>query len=275
MKRILVPTDFSPAADRAFHFAGLLAQRSGAELIVLHTLALPLPAFAIQPEGIQEYNQCRINEARERFAAYEERCPEGTALKTLIVNGELPDAVRDTIERHDPDLVVMGTRGATGLRSVLGTNAAAVLADCRVPVLVVPVTYTGGLPNRMVLAVEQEERESLLGPVFALQTLLGASLTTLHVAEENTSPAQRLQQTETLSGLAQKWERDFGVATVEAEVIVGNHFNESLETYVRANRIDLVAMVTHRKRGLQALFHKSLTRERAFHTQVPLLSLHA
>ncbi|RYY62511.1 MAG: hypothetical protein EOO12_13445 [Chitinophagaceae bacterium] len=275
MKRILVPTDFSPAADRAFHYAVLLAERSGAELIVLNALSLPLPAYAIQPEGIQEYNQCRVAEAGARFADYRVRCSKDIPMTTLVVNGELKDAVQNAVERYDPELLVMGTRGAEGLRTVLGTNAAAVLAACTVPVLVVPVHYSGGLPARIVLAVENEERESLLAPVFRLQALCGATLRTLHVTEENTDLVRRKERAGALSALSQKWEADFGLDVITSEVISGNDVNESLEKYVRDQQIDLVAMVTHRKRGLQALFHKSLTREQAFHTRVPLLSLHA
>ena len=41
--KILVPTDFSPAADEAFQMAQTLAQATGASVIVFH-VALP-PAF--------------------------------------------------------------------------------------------------------------------------------------------------------------------------------------------------------------------------------------
>ncbi|GAB4092527.1 universal stress protein [Flaviaesturariibacter terrae] len=273
MNRILVPTDFSPAALAALDYAVQLAARSGAEVIALHTIELPLPEYAVQPEGMQEYNQCRVAEARLRLEACYS-CYLDANLRTVLVNGELRDAVPDKALQYDADLVVMGTRGAEGLRSLLGTNTSEVLARCPVPVLVVPGAYTGSLPRKMVLAVEHEENEFLLAPLFRLQALCGASLSTVHFADEELPTPRRAERAGELELLRSKWQQDFGTEVQVAEVISGKGFHEALDQYVREQGIDLVAMVTHRKSGLGGVFRKSDTRTQAIHTRVPLLSLH-
>ncbi|RYZ20337.1 MAG: universal stress protein [Chitinophagaceae bacterium] len=275
MNTILVPTDFSPAADNALRYALQLAALSGAEVVALHTVSLPLPAYAVQPEGMLEYNQYRVQEVREHFAACHARYGDSGRFRTVLVNGRLVDSIVEKAQQYDADLVVMGTRGAEGIRTFIGTNAAAVLAACPVPVLVVPEAYAGGLPARIVLAVQQEERESLLAPVFRLRGLCGAGLRTVHFTEEETSPVERSRQEYALGSLSRKWQQDFGSETVESALIAGADFNETLERYVHEEGVNLVAMITHRKKGLPGIFQKSLTRERAFHTGVPLLSLHA
>ena len=273
MKRILVPTDFSPAADNALAYALLLAARSGGEVIALHTIELPLPEYGVQPEGLQEYNYYRVEEAHLRLKTYHSR-PGAGRLTTVLAEGDLKELVPEKALQYDADLVVMGTRGADGLRSVLGTNAAAVLGRSTVPVLVIPQSYGGALPRRMLLTVQQEENEFLLAPVFELQTLCDADLITLHITGEDT-PDEKLERRATeLAQLGNKWSRDFGTIAPASEVISGADFHETLNGFVAHQDIDLVIMVTHRKLGLQGRFQKSRTRAQAFHTRVPLLSLH-
>ncbi|RYY84898.1 MAG: universal stress protein [Chitinophagaceae bacterium] len=274
MKRILVPTDFSHAADRALDYALKLAGQNDAEVIALHTVELPLPEYAVQPEGIQDYNHYRVEEARLKLETYYSRFENTDKLTTVLVNGSVTEAVPDKALQYDVDLIVMGTRGADGIRVMLGSNASNVLTRSAVPVLVVPEAYKGGLPAKIVLAVQNQESEFLLAPVFALQALCNASLITLHFTSDEMPQQKRMERAGQLAVLRDKWEQDFGAEDVASEVISGREFNESLDRFVEEQSVDLVAMVTHRRHGLPGLFQKSLTRERAFHTRVPLLSIH-
>ncbi|RYY39346.1 MAG: hypothetical protein EOO08_10900 [Chitinophagaceae bacterium] len=274
MKRILVPTDFSPAADNALGYALQLGALSGAEVVAVHAVSLPLPEYAVQPEGIQEYNHYRVEEARLRLEALYARPDAGDKLTTVLLNGAMQELVPEKALQYDADLIVMGTRGADGLRTVLGTNAAEVLSRSAVPVLVIPDSYEGTLPRRMLLAVQHEENEFLLAPAFQLQALCGADLITLHIASEDT-PVEKLEmRAMELELLATKWSHDYGTAAPASEVVSGTDFHAALNGFVRDQDIDMVVMVTHRKTGLPGRFQKSRTREQAFQTRVPLLSLH-
>jgi len=276
MKKILVPTDFSAGADRALAYANALASHSGAEVLLLHTLELPLPQYALQPEGMQDYNHYRVVEAREQLQRYHEQHPadSGTKLTTLLAIGPTVELVVEKAEQHEADLIVMGTRGAGGLRKLLGTNAAAVLSASRIPVLIVPQDFGGGIPQHIALAIQQEEREEVLAPAFRLQAQLCAHLTTLMFSAE-TDPAEVIQDELVLQRVSRKWKEDFGVASLEATHITGVDFDTALNRYINEEGIDLLVMVTHRKGGLQSLFRKSTTREQAFQSRIPLLSLHA
>ena len=64
MRRILHPTDFSPASSAAFTQAVTLAKRHGAELVIAHVLAPTLPSVD-RYVGQQIYDQ--IETARRHY----------------------------------------------------------------------------------------------------------------------------------------------------------------------------------------------------------------
>jgi universal stress protein A len=120
-KRILVPTDFSEHAHRAVERAIALARDSGAELHICHAIhyvapivspyEIPIPDDFIQQT--RESAQLRLDElvTKGRDAGVE--C-EGHLLS------DAPDpAISNLAEELAADLIVMGTRGNTGLKHVL------------------------------------------------------------------------------------------------------------------------------------------------------------
>ena len=140
IETILVPTDFSPHAEHALDYAVGLAKTFGARLHLLHAYSLPVPAtfpdtIAVPQsvwDGLREYAGEQLAEARKRVVANGVEC-EVEAL------GEPPfPAVVETAERIRADLIVMGTRGLTGLKHVvLGSVAERTVRLAPCPVITV------------------------------------------------------------------------------------------------------------------------------------------
>ncbi|GAA4321866.1 universal stress protein [Flaviaesturariibacter amylovorans] len=278
MNTILVPTDFSLNADKAFDYALQIARRVAGEVIVLHVCALPLPEYATEPEGMREYNRLRAVELQLRLDQYRQRVApdEWVRVRTLLVDGDTVDAIVKKAGQYSADLIVMGTRGAGIIKALLvGSHTAAVMAATDIPVIAVPDQYTGGLPDHILLAIAQEERESVLAPLFRLRALFGAGIRTITFSENDESAEELLEHTRTVRTATRKWKEAFSLPELPGDHIVGEDFFAAIDEYVDLERINLLAMVTHRRGGLQGLFQSSLTRKMAYHTHVPLISLHA
>jgi nucleotide-binding universal stress UspA family protein len=138
--RILVPTDFSPAADRALGHARSLAEAFGASIHLLHVFEDPFTAAAYAPEVFAtispEYREAALADAgrllEERLGAQERREFGGTT--ELVVGVPAREIVRYAAA-HGIDLIVMGTHGRSGLAHlVLGSVAERVVrtAPCAV-----------------------------------------------------------------------------------------------------------------------------------------------
>lgn len=141
-KNILVPTDFSPAADRALDEALGLARAFGARVTLFHVYQLPPPV----PDGELAYGS-EVIDALERAAGAqlerarrdaERRAGEGVPISARAVLGGPSDEILAQVQRGGHDLVVMGTHGRTGIRRLLiGSVAERVVRLSTAPVLTV------------------------------------------------------------------------------------------------------------------------------------------
>lgn len=141
VRRILFPTDFSPAAETAARWAEAMRQRFGAELVVLHVLDLSLAGLAglstqvAMMPAVDELVERVRAEAAEEMARLQARFPQA---RTVLREGSTRPTILQVAEEVGADLIVMGTHGRTGLaRVLLGSVAEYVVRHSRVPVLTI------------------------------------------------------------------------------------------------------------------------------------------
>jgi len=134
IRKILVPTDFSPAADAALRYAIDMARGLSAEIHLVH--AWQLSAYASPSSDLAKGMERDLSRDLAQAAA---RVPAGEValhqhLRLGIPYVEIVDAARDL----GADLVVMGTTGKTGLEHfLLGSVAERVVRTAACPVLTV------------------------------------------------------------------------------------------------------------------------------------------
>jgi len=136
--RVLIPLDFSELSDTVLRYGVELTSEEGTT-ILFHVLE-PLPmhmesAFGafVNTEGlarIRENAQDLLEDAVKRFP--------GRNFETELVEGK-PDAlILDAAQRHEAQLIVMGTHGRGGLEDLfLGSTAGKVVRKAKCPVLTV------------------------------------------------------------------------------------------------------------------------------------------
>ena len=143
VETILVPTDFSVHADRAVDYAIGMAKAFGARIHLLHAYHLPVamtfPDTVAVPQAfwddMRKYAAEKLGEVRKRVTV------EGIECEVEALGDPPFQAIVDTAARISADVVVMGTRGLTGLKHVvLGstTERTVRLAPCPVITLKAP-----------------------------------------------------------------------------------------------------------------------------------------
>jgi universal stress protein A len=150
IQHILVPTDFSPSADRALEYAITLAQPLQARLTLLHVChPTPWAMGDIPASSLEAYLQGREADAQHQMQAAQERVHQaGLPCDSVIVEGIPYQTIVDLAGNRGVDLIVRGTHGRTGLLHVrLGSIAERVvqLAPC-------PVLVTRGAPEPPAVA---------------------------------------------------------------------------------------------------------------------------
>jgi nucleotide-binding universal stress UspA family protein len=143
IKTILVATDFSPDADAAVDLAVEFARTFDAKLELYHAYHVEIPPIYAgfggdfsRPEDIlepiREGAEATMNELVEKVAA------RGVDVRGRVALEHVSRGVLDEAERVLADLIIMGSRGLTGLpHLVLGSTAERVIRLAKCPVLTV------------------------------------------------------------------------------------------------------------------------------------------
>jgi nucleotide-binding universal stress UspA family protein len=119
--RILVAIDFSPHSDRALEYAIGLAKRLGAKLDLIHAYHVALPIGPPNQVAVPPQFWSDVRNAAERRLQEELQKVKAAGLEAEAHLTPMPPtpAIVDTAEEIGADLIVMGTRGHTGLKHVL------------------------------------------------------------------------------------------------------------------------------------------------------------
>ncbi len=123
IKRMLVPTDFSPASDIAFTYAVDMAAREGSTLHLLHVLdeasfATAYPdGFYVELPGIRAQ---LTDEANARLQDLVARCAaENVEATTELAVGRAARIIVQTATTRGTDLIVIGTHGRSGFAHLM------------------------------------------------------------------------------------------------------------------------------------------------------------
>lgn len=272
MKNILVPIDFSEQSVSAFRFALDIAAKSNAQVALLHIISLPI--LHDSPVSIGGLRKPLIDEFKEiahqnlsrlidRF--YRER----TKIKTHVVIGNhIHHIIINHIKKESFDLVVMGTKGASGMREwMIGSNTEKMVRTSPVPVLSVKQYMSVSTIKNIVFptALDTTNQEELVMKLKALQNLFQA---TLHIVWINTSSgfkshSEIRQQLEDFT--ERHMLRDFTIN-------VFNYTNEETGIVEFTNQIkgDLIAMGTHGLKGLAHVVAGSIAEDVVNHVRHPV-----
>jgi universal stress protein A len=141
ISRILFPTDFSHDAELAFQYALTFAGKFGAELYILHVIYFPpqTPEYDIGQiiDGLVKNAEQSLNKLIE--SAHEPNMVFHPDVQVGVEHVEITKCA----EKEKIDLIIMGTRGRTGLAHIfLGSVAERVVRHAPCPVLTVKLPAT-------------------------------------------------------------------------------------------------------------------------------------
>jgi nucleotide-binding universal stress UspA family protein len=279
MVNILVPTDFSPLSKIAVRYANQIANQLKGNITLLHVIDLEKQfrsALRMQTgvreimKSIQGNFQSTEQEVIKQFALEQDMTEEATKrepFKFKISKGQsFTDTVLRESRRLRSGLIVMGTRGATGLkRTLIGSNTASIIGSSHIPVLAVPerANFTGF--RNVIHATDLKNLERELEILIPYIKRFESTIHVIHIAERNGNISdieERLEETV----------RGTGYKNIVTLVTVDPDISGAIEQYVSIAKGDLLAMFTHEPTFFEKVFDKSVTRSMAFHSRIPLLA---
>lgn len=266
MHKILIPTDFSPIADNALDYAIEIGAKFNSKLYLHHVYTIHKVDYNLnysdEEQPYRKELERKMKRTEQKFA--DEITQQGLSVQTIVEMDNILSIFDRKAKNHAIDLIVMGSKGASGLDKVIfGSVAATALKMAKVPVLVVPPQHAFLALKQIVLAADANEiSPRALLPLQKLAAEFGARVTVLYV---NTNSSKSTHEKIDLSL------KD--VETTYREVPLSNSVNETINAFIEKNGCDLLCMVRREKGFFEGLFQKSFTTDQVYNLKNPLLVL--
>jgi nucleotide-binding universal stress UspA family protein len=269
IRKILIPTDFSPCAQDAAIVGIEVAKRAGAEVLFLHLSEkgemvshVPRPALAKAPAALLGYEKNALNELVKKAEK------EGVNAFPMLVMNAGNKTILDYVLPHAVSMIVMGSHGATGIREFIwGSHTQKVVKNARIPVLVVKhVPDQIGFKNILFASEFKEGPRQGIERILDFANLWKAKLHFLYV---NTEPELVTEEvaTQTLHLFAAQFPGKVATESV-AET---NDVEFGISQFAHESGADLIAITTHEKSAIWGLFTSSIAEKLVNHQELPLL----
>ena len=269
MKKILLPTDFSKASERAIHYALAMFNDTACEFTLLNTYTTNtqpeiamyiLDDLKINAENLMDNFLKGLKQFdNESFHTFNtEYMPVSAASAIEILN-----------QTHQYDLVVLGASGA-GNNLFFGSVATDVVRNVTANTLIIPTNAAITPLKNVVMAVDYNQVSDLkvFDNLKDLLTRKDAQLTLLTVLKDN-------QSADELDGLTKyEYHNYFNEIKVNDYYIKNSDVEKGIKEFLDIHRADLLVMVSRHHSFLDVIFNRSVTRKFAYHPSVPLLSIY-
>lgn len=279
MKNILLPTDFSENSWNAIAYALKFFENTSCTFYLLHVNALSYIAATDSPYITDK------NFVENTFTK-----PAKKQLKTLLkrISTEFPDSknhhfftltdynffvesVRSHVSEKKIDMIVMGTKGATGLKKVIvGSNAADVIKKVKCPTLVVPEDAIFedldeiAFPTDYLLTYGVD----LLKPLYNILKVHDSSLQVVHIT--NNAEELNIEQQNNKDLLNEY----FNKFRVKFYNLSNRNVEAAIECFVQSRDVKMMAMVAKNLNYFQRILFHNKIEEITYHTRIPFLVMH-
>jgi nucleotide-binding universal stress UspA family protein len=271
--KILIPTDFSVQAEFAYLMVKKLEEKITTDIHFLHVLNVPDTVTMDTKGEIQTCGEIDVNYVlKQKEIALRKldnlKALYGNQINVHLVLGKTTDAILNFSNSNAFDLIVMGTKGASGIKEIVsGTEAQIIARKSQIPLLSL-MCDRSDLQIENVLLVHNFINPKNEG-LTLLHKLIKAFSTKVHllqitsgqVESEKTKAEADMKQFAELNNIENYACHLINDKDVENGVI---HFNQM-------NNMDLICIGTHGKGGL---FHQSATEKLINHLFKPIISFH-
>lgn len=276
-KRVLLPTDFSANAFNAIRYALQLYKHITCDFYFLNVftvngysidnMMVPEPGD-VGFEASKKASEDSFEELMEVLDRTEQNPKH--SYHTISTYNSLLYGIKHSIAQKDIDMVIMGTKGATGTKSVIfGTNAVATMEEVtECPVLTIPSGYTFSSLKEIVFPTDYKTsfKRRTLNYLIEIAKLNAASIRILHIEEDpNLSKTQESNKV-LLQSILQKVDHSFHTLT-------NIKVHSGIGAFIESRDSDLLAFVNRKHRFFGSMLSKPLVKEVGYHSKIPVLAI--
>lgn len=271
MSTILYTTDFSDAAENALHFAVKLANISRSRLLLFHTYDIPYDHSERVDADIDALKR-KSRKAMDKLEASIRGRSANAELEveTIIGTGSTVSSILEAAREIQPNLIVMGTRGASGLKKLFfGSNTAEIIMQAEFPVLAIPENFQFEHIEELVYATDYREADlEILNDVIQLARLLEVPVRVLHLTDEDT-----IMEEIKFRGFKDLVRETTQFENISHELLYSEQFLKGLDRYLEEHLKAVMSLGSYRHSLIERIVNRNTGLEMAYHSRLPLLVL--
>ncbi|MEN8185868.1 MAG: universal stress protein [Bacteroidota bacterium] len=278
MKNILLPTDFSNNSFNAIKYALGLFKGKDCTFHLLNVFKIPyMPDESFSENDARELAMMdseAYESSQKGLSEIIDKIDKETNynFKLYSVYNSLTDSIKQFIKKEDIDLIVMGTKGATGAKEIfVGSNTGDVLEKTDTVLLVVPedaefkelseITF----PTDFRIPYEEKDLETLIN----LAKQNHSSVRILYVKDKVKIDEKQEKNKKTIESYFNKIDHTFHTVT-------NADFEAAISSFTKSKgNIDMIAIVARHHNIFYRIFFTPKSERLCFHTKIPLLVLHS
>lgn len=269
-KNILLPTDFSDNAWSAAVYALKLYANEECKFYFLHSLKMKISTMSsISNKLLNTMSDNAMKDLKElKEMAVNSNANANHEFEILLSSFSLDDAIDSALDKHHIDLVVMGTKGATGAKEFLfGSNTVNIIKKVsRCPVLIVPDEFDFEEPKQIAFSTGFNrfyDQEIL--PLKRLAELYNSKIRIVHInKEEKLTKLQDYNYT-MLKTYLKNYEYSFHWMPDYAKK------NQEINDFIEELNIDILVMINYKHSFIESLVKEPIIKKIGFHPTVPFL----
>jgi nucleotide-binding universal stress UspA family protein len=271
--KVLIPTDFSVQAEYAFLMVKKLEEKIPVEIHFMHVLSVPDTVTMDKQGNIETCGEINVDYIISQKEIAERKLSDikklyGNQIQTHLELGKITEKIVSYSQENKFDLIIMGTKGAWGIKEKLSGSETQIIArQSTIPLLSLMCDRSDLIIENILLVHDftQSKNENLA----LLHKLIKAFNSKVHLLQivENlnddtkTNTQSKMDEFAMVNSITNYDKHILKDSDVETGVI---HFNQMQD-------MDIVCIGTHGKGGL---FHHSATEKLINHLFKPIISYH-
>jgi nucleotide-binding universal stress UspA family protein len=230
---------------------------------------MPLPAIDVIDKTILKQAKKNLKKLVEKI----NELPSNPKHKFYTLNNYdyFIDAVRSQVAEKNIDLIVMGTKGASGLKKVMiGSNTGDLITRVKCPVLIVPENAVFKKIEEIAFPTDYHlfYPTKILNSILEFVKMHNSALRVVHISkkEEDVTDFQ-LENKEFLKNFFAEEKHSF-------HRITNKKIEDGVQCFVESRDIDMIIMIAKSLNLFQRILFRPTVEEISYHTDVPFLVLH-
>ncbi len=271
MKRILVPTDFSEHAEYALKVAAQIARDNDGEIFLVHMLEFPTQmADAVSHGADIPEIMLFMKKAHEKLEELISRdYLEGINVSEAIKYEKAFEGIVKSSQKHDVDLVVMGSHGASGFQELfMGSTTEKIVRTSEAPVLIIKHENTNFKTDRFVFASDfSVETKKAFEKIVNFTNVFGSHLDLVMINTPNSFKTSQAAQK-----IMKEFVAEFPITNYALHIYNDSNIETGIINFSNSINADIIGMCTHGRTSLYHFFNGSVSEGLVNHASKPVIT---